>query len=122
MKQRTWSLNSRLNSFRFAGNGIIKFFWQEPNAILHFIATVLVIAAAVFFNVSRVELISLVIVTGLVWVAEIFNTVTERIMDFVSPEYHSSVAFIKDLAAGAVLVAAIIAAITGLIVFIPKIV
>jgi diacylglycerol kinase len=122
MKQPTYSLNARLRSFRYAGNGIIKFFRQEPNALLHFMATVLVITAAVFFNVSRVELMALVIVTGLVWVAEIFNTVTERVMDFVSPEYHSSVAFIKDLAAGAVLVAAIIAAITGLIVFIPKIV
>jgi diacylglycerol kinase (ATP) len=56
----------------------------------------------------------------LVWVAEIFNTVIEQVMDFISPTYHPQVAFIKDLAAGAVLISAVIAAITGLIVFIPK--
>ena len=58
---------------------------------------------------------------GFVWSAEIFNTAIESMMDHLSPEKHPRVKYIKDLAAGAVLVAAITAIIAGLIIFIPKI-
>ncbi|WP_385895030.1 diacylglycerol kinase family protein [Terrimonas alba] len=120
MKQGTISFRSRLNSFGFAARGILKFFQQEPNAWIHLVATIAVFTSSVYFGISGFELLALIIVTGFVWVAEMFNTVIERVMDFISPAYHTQVAFIKDLAAGAVLVSAIIAAITGLIVFIPK--
>ncbi|RZK46376.1 MAG: diacylglycerol kinase family protein [Pedobacter sp.] len=56
----------------------------------------------------------------MMWVAEIFNTCIERIMDHTSPERHPDVKFIKDLASGGVLIAAITAVIVGLIIFIPK--
>ena len=120
MKQKTISFGSRLSSFGFAARGIQKFFQQEPNAWLHLVATVGVIASSAYFSVSGFELLALVIVTGFVWVAEMFNTVIERVMDFISPNYHSQVGFIKDMAAGAVLMSAIIAVIAGLIIFIPK--
>ncbi|WP_276499987.1 diacylglycerol kinase family protein [Terrimonas pollutisoli] len=122
MKQKTISFRSRLSSFGFAARGIQKFFEQEPNAWLHLVATIGVFASSVYFGITSFELLALVIVTGFVWVAEMFNTVIERVMDFISPAYHSQVAFIKDLAAGAVLMSAVIAATTGLIVFIPKII
>lgn len=121
MKQEIIFFKSRVNSFGFAARGILKFFQQEPNAWIHLLATIAVFTSSIYFGISGFELLALVIVTGLVWVAEIFNTVIERVMDFISPTYHSQVAFIKDLAAGAVLISAIVAAITGLIVFIPKI-
>jgi len=70
--------------------------------------------------VSHNEIISLIIVTGFVWVAEIFNTAIEKIMDFIAPGYHPEVKRIKDLAAAAVLVAAFIALVTGALIFIPK--
>ncbi len=120
MKQKTFSCRSRLNSFGFALKGILAFFQQEPNAWIHLAATVAVSIASVYFSISGFELIALIIVTGFVWLAEMLNTVIERIMDFVSPDHHFKVAFIKDLAAAAVLVSALIAVITGLIVFIPK--
>ena len=122
MKQETIFLKSRLNSFGFAARGIRKFFQQEPNAWIHLVATISVFTSSIYFGISGFELLALIIVTGLVWVAEMFNTVIERVMDFISPTYHPRVAFIKDLAAGAVLISAIVAAITGLIVFIPKII
>lgn len=111
----------RLQSFRFAFNGILGFFRQEPNAKMHLIATMLVLAAVLYFPVSGMELALLVIVAGAVWVSELFNTVVERIMDFVAPEYHPKVEFIKDLSAGAVLLSALTALVTGAIIFIPKI-
>jgi diacylglycerol kinase (ATP) len=120
MKQKSFSLQSRLNSFGFAFRGIFKFFQQEPNAWLHLAATLTVFIAAAHFEVSGNEIIALIIVSGFVWVAEIFNTAVERIMDFISVKRSSEIEFIKDLAAGGVLLSAITAIVTGAIVFIPK--
>jgi diacylglycerol kinase (ATP) len=120
MKQQQFSLHSRLSSFGYAFNGLHAFFKQEPNARIHLIATVAAMAAAIYFRVSVIELVALVIVTGLVWIAEIFNTAIERIMDFISMEKNADIQFIKDLAACGVLLSAITAVVTGAIIFIPK--
>lgn len=120
MKAKEFSFRARADSFRFAINGIKGFFGQEHNAWIHLAATVAVFIAAWWLRLSGTEIILLVIVTGFVWSAEIFNTAIERIMDFISPERQPEVKLIKDLAAAAVLVAAFIAFITGAIIFIPK--
>ncbi len=120
MKQKTLSLQSRISSFGFAFRGIFKFFQQEPNAWIHLAATTCVFIAAVYFDVSNSGMIALIIVSAFVWVAEIFNTVIERIMDFISVKKEPEIEFIKDLAAGAVLISAITAIVVGAIVFIPK--
>ncbi len=118
---KPFSFRARANSIRYACDGIYNFFAQEHNTWIHLVATVMVFVAAFCLRVSTNEIIALVIVTGFVWVAEIFNTVIERIMDFISPGYHPKVKLVKDLAAAAVLTASFIAVITGAIVFIPKI-
>ena len=120
MKQKRLSLQSRMNSFGFAFRGIFKFFQQEPNAWIHLAATTCVFIAAVYFDVSNSEMIALIIVSAFVWVAEIFNTVIERIMDFISVKKEPEIEFIKDLAACGVLISAITAIVVGAIVFIPK--
>ena len=61
----------------------------------------------------------LLLVIGLVWVTEMINTVVEKIMDHVAPERHPRIKWIKDVAAGAVLVSAIIAVIAGALIFFP---
>lgn len=114
-------MQARVRSFRYAAAGIGSFFQREHNAWLHFMATVAVITLASLAHISRSELLALVFAIGLVWIAEIFNTCIERVMDFVSSQHHPQVRFIKDLAAGGVLVAASIALVVGAIVFIPKI-
>ncbi len=121
MKNKKSASPSRWSSFRFAIAGIRKFFLEEPNARIHLLITVVAFILAARLKVSQTELILLIIVMGMVWMAEIFNTAIERIMDFISPEQNSNVGTIKDLSAAAVLVSAIIAAATGLIIFIPKI-
>ena len=120
MKQKLFSVRSRLKSFQFACKGILKFFQQEPNAWIHLAATIFVFIAAAYFEISGKEMIALIIVIGFVWVAEIFNTVIERVMDFISPEQNSKVEFIKDLSAGGVMLSALTAVLTGIIVFVPK--
>jgi diacylglycerol kinase len=121
MKAKSFSYRSRLLSIRYALNGLWKFFREEHNAWIHLIATITVFAFAFYFNIRGGELIALVVVAGMVWIAETFNTVVEKIMDHITPERHPAVEFIKDLSAGAVLLSAITALITGAIVFIPKI-
>lgn len=120
MKTKSITFQSRLGSFRYAWKGVIEFFRQEPNAKIHLAASSLVAVAIIFFPTTHTEKIALLIVTGGVWVSEIFNTAIERMMDFISTEHDPKIGLIKDLAAGAVLFAAMIAAITGAIIFIPK--
>jgi diacylglycerol kinase len=114
-------LSARFKSFGYALQGIRSFFIEEPNAWLHFAATILVVIMTILFPVTSTEATLLAIATGIVWIAEAFNTVIERTMDLVSPAKSPKVALIKDVSAGAVLLAAITAAVVGCIIFIPKI-
>jgi len=118
---KPFSIRERSRSFTHAFNGIFIFFRQEHNAVLHLLATVLVVALIILFPVSRIEIIVLIIVTGSVWVAEFFNTAIERIMDLITKEYHPEIKFIKDVTAAAVLITAIVAFVTACLVFVPKI-
>jgi diacylglycerol kinase (ATP) len=120
MEQQKFSLQSRLKSFAYALSGIRDFLIREHNARIHVVATVAVVVAACAFRVSRTEWALLAIVTGGVWITEMLNTCIERIMDFVDPEEHPQIKYIKDLAAGAVLAAAFTAVVAGLLIFIPK--
>ena len=120
MKTKQFSFRARARSFRYAWEGVHSFFAQEHNAWIHLAASITVFIAAWIVNVSGKEMVLLILATGLVWVAEIFNTAIEHAIDFVSPGYHPAVKRIKDISAAAVLVAAVISVITGAYVFIPK--
>ena len=120
MERQRFSLRSRLRSFSFAFAGIREFLAREHNARIHLVATIAVCIAACVFRVGYLEAAVLAIVIGLVWITEILNTCVERMMDFFHPEDHPHIKYIKDLAAGAVLVAAITAVVAGLLIFIPK--
>ena len=119
--ERSSYLRKRAASFYYAFDGIWRFFKTEHNAWLHLIATIAVGALVIKYHVTNVEAVLLVFSIGFVWASEIFNTCIEKIMDFISTERHPQIRLIKDMAAGAVLIASITALIIGLIVFIPKI-
>jgi diacylglycerol kinase len=116
-----FSIRSRVKSFRYAITGIRQLIRREHNARIHLVATVGVIIAARVLSVSRLEAVALTLVIGLVWVTEILNTCLEKMADLITREEHPEIKFIKDLAAGAVLVAAITAVVVALFIFIPKI-
>jgi diacylglycerol kinase (ATP) len=120
MKSQQFSIRARIKSFRYAIDGIAAFFQREHNAWLHFIATIAVFIVSAVVGVDKNELLALVFAIGFVWVAEMFNTCIEWVMDFVSEKRHPEIKFIKDLASGAVLIAAITALAVGAIIFIPK--
>jgi diacylglycerol kinase (ATP) len=118
---KEFSLKARLQSIKYAVAGIQQFFVLEHNARIHVAATLVVLAAAHFLGVSPVEAILLLVVISLVWITELINTCIEKTADLITTERLPQVKFIKDVAAGAVLVAAGTALITGSIIFIPKI-
>ncbi len=122
MYSQKFSVRSRIKSFSYAISGISQFIRREHNAWIHALATIAVVIAAFVLGVSHSEALTLVLVIGMVWITEILNTCLERMADFVSPQEHPEIKFIKDLAAGAVLVAASISVIAGLFIFIPKII
>lgn len=115
-----FSVADRLKSFEYAFAGIKTFLVREHNARIHLAATILVITLMILFRIHGTKAVLLIQVTGLVWITEILNTCVENILDHVSPAKHPMVKYIKDISAGAVLVAAITAIFTGAFIFIPE--
>ncbi|MFY9152448.1 MAG: diacylglycerol kinase family protein [Prolixibacteraceae bacterium] len=115
-------LRKRIKSFGFAFTGIFELVKSEPNARIHLVATILAVLAGFILKISNAEWFVVLIVIALVWAAEAFNTVVEKLVDHLFPEYHETARISKDVSAGAVLICAIVALICGLIIFLPKII
>ncbi len=111
-----------VNSFKFAGEGIITSFKSEKNMKIHFLAMFIVIILGFALHISLIEWIVCIILFGGVIGAEMFNTAIETVVDMVMPYKNPKAKIAKDVAAGGVLVWAICSAIIGGIVFIPKII
>lgn len=110
-----------LKSFKFALKGIYYFFKNENNARVHLLASVVVIAAGIICRLERSEWFWIILSIAIVWITEALNTAIEKLVDLVSPEFNHKAGTIKDLAAGAVLFAALFALIIGSVIFIPRI-
>ncbi|MGM8213526.1 diacylglycerol kinase family protein [Virgibacillus sp. W0430] len=108
--------------FSFAWNGLKEVLRTEKNFQLQFILFITVLLASIYFGLSSIEWALLLLTSGIVFIAEMFNSAIERIIDYIKPEIHPMAKLIKDIAASAVLVAAIISVIVGFIIFLPKIV
>ncbi|WP_417067709.1 diacylglycerol kinase family protein [Niveibacterium terrae] len=113
-------LEQRRNSFRYAANGVRIAFSTQAHAKIHLVAALAVVYAGWLFAVSPSEWCALLLAIALVWVSEAINTAVEFTVDLLSPGYHETAGKAKDVAAGAVLLAAGLAAIVGGIIFIPK--
>jgi diacylglycerol kinase len=109
-----------LNSFKHAFRGIALAF-QEHNFKIHLIMFVLVVIAGSYFSIEDYEWIVILVISALVLSLELVNTAIEGLCDLYSKEKDERIKKIKDLAAGAVLIAAILAAVIGLIIFTPYI-
>lgn len=121
MAEKKFNLKDRAKSFVYAFRGIRQLIAHEHNAWIHCCALVAVVIAGIAFDVSAYEWMAISICCGTVLAAEAFNTAIEGIVDFISPGYDKRAGKIKDMAAGAVLLTAIGTAVTGGIIFIPKI-
>lgn len=110
----------RARSFVYAASGIAAFFRREQNARIHGVASILVLLLSYRMGVTRAEALALLFSIALVWITEMINSCIERVMDFVCMRQDPRIKIIKDIAAGAVLIAALAAVATGALVFIPK--
>lgn len=110
-----------LRSFRYGFKGIGWLIQSENNVRFHLLASVVVLLLGFYFRISTTEWAIILTQIGLVWSAEALNTAIEKLCDFISPQHHELIGKVKDLAAGGVLIVSIVAAIVGLIVFLPKI-
>jgi diacylglycerol kinase len=113
-------LSDRLHSFRYAGNGIAVMLRTQHNAWLHALATVAVCGVALCLKVSSAEWCCIVLSMVTVWTAEALNTAIEFLANAVIPTPHPLIKKAKDVAAGAVLLAAVGAAIIGVLILGPR--
>lgn len=108
-------------SFRVAFSGMMNFFRSDRNGGIHLGVTVLVLIAGRAFNISATEWMVALLSVALVIVAEMLNNAIEKVCDLVNPAPDPRVKVIKDVSAAAVLVAAVISSVIGIMIFLPKI-
>jgi len=113
-------MKKRLQSFGYAFRGIRVVFGTEANMQIHIVITILVIVCGIAFSISLIEWMFCLLCIGLVVGAEMINTALENVVDLASPEQHPLAGKAKDIAAGAVLICAIISVLIGLLIFVPK--
>lgn len=119
MKQDHSFFTGRLKSLKFALLGAYKLISTEHSIMAQFSIGVLLTIAGFYFEISKTEWLFQTLAIGLVLSIEGLNTAVEKIADFIHPEFHTRIGFIKDIAAGAVFFAAITAIVIGAIIYIP---
>jgi diacylglycerol kinase (ATP) len=117
----TWRPPNVLDSFNFAFEGIIHVLRTQRNMRIHFAVAVVVLVAALVVDVSKIELIALLISITFVLIAEMLNTAVEGAIDIATTSFDPMAKLAKDIAAGAVLIATMNALAVGYLVFSGKV-
>lgn len=110
-----------LKSFIFAAKGLVFAFQTQLNLRIHLIAALLVLLLGWYTGLSLLEWTVILLCIALVVALELVNTAIEVLVDLVSPEWNHKAGIVKDVAAAAVLVAAIIDLVIAFVIFVPKI-
>lgn len=113
-------LGKRLKGCKYAIKGAWMLLKNEASIQVQAVIAVGVIIAGFYYNISVVEWMFQVFAIGLVMSIEGLNTAAEEIANFIHPEYHKKIGYIKDVAAGAVFFAAIVAMVIACLIYIPK--
>lgn len=112
----------RLPAFKHAFSGLIYVLRTQKNAWIHAVASVLVTVLALILRLPVLHTAILVIIIGLVWMAEILNTSIEALVDLISPNHHPLAKIAKDTGAAAVLILSITAVVIGLLILGPPLI
>ncbi|HOO94332.1 MAG TPA: diacylglycerol kinase family protein [Proteiniphilum sp.] len=116
-------IKNRIYSFRYAFRGIGLLFRETPNALIQLGAAIAALLMGLFFHISKVEWLILVLLIGLVVSLEAINSALEHLSDYASKkEIHPTIKKVKDLSAAAVLIMAMAALVVGVAIFLPRIV
>ncbi len=113
-------LKGRLRSLKFAFKGAFLLLSTEHSIMVQFTLGIAVTILGFVMDISSAEWMFQLLAVGMILVAESLNTTIEKLCDFVHPDYHKRIGFIKDISAGAAVFAALIAIIIGLIIYVPK--
>lgn len=108
--------------FKYAINGIKEAVVHERNFRVHLVISFFVICFCMLVKLTQIEWVIIFLAIFIVLIMELINSVIERIIDYVKPEVHPKAKIIKDLAAGVVLLSAILSIILGLFVLVPKVI
>lgn len=119
MKNNDSFVTGRLKSFKYAFSGAYKLITTEHSIMVQFSLGVLLTIAGFYFDISKTEWLFQTLAVGLVLSIEGLNTAVEKIADFIHPDFHNKIGFIKDIAAGAVFFAAVAALAVGCIIYFP---
>jgi undecaprenol kinase len=106
-------------SFSFALSGIQTALLTERNMRIHLLVSIVVIGCSIFFSISKLEWLFVIVAIGGIFSLEMMNSAIERVVDLITAEYHPLAKQAKDLAAGAVFIYAVITVLIGIIIFIP---
>ena len=107
---------------KIAANGIALAIESERSFRLHILAAALVSFVGYSIGLSSWEWALLFLTFGLLMALELVNTAIETVADFIHPDHHPAIKRIKDLAAGAVLIAAVFSVAIGIVLFAPKLI
>lgn len=118
MKVKTKKL---INSFKYAIEGFFASLKTERNMKIHILIMIIVIILGIVYKISREEWYICIILFGLVISGELFNTAIETVVDMVMPYKNPKAKLAKDISAGGVLILAIVSAIIGMMILVPKI-
>jgi len=109
------------HSLRHALRGLGYAFRSEKNFQNEIVVTIIVVAAMIYFDLTRAEMVAIIFMIMTVLIMELINTVFERVVDILKPRIHPYARVIKDLMAATVLITSIVAVIVGVIIFYPYI-
>lgn len=112
-------VTGRIRAGGYALKGALLLIRSEASIQVQFTIAVIVTIAGFYFDITASEWMFQILAIGLIMTAEGLNTAVEKIADFVHPDYHSKIGFIKDVAAGAVFIAAVTAVIVGFVIYLP---
>ena len=116
-----WKNCSFIEALKKSINGIKTVFANERNFKIQLVFAIIAIIAGFALKITMQEFAIIVMLIFIVFISEFFNTAIENVVDMVTLEYNEKAKVAKDIAAGAVTLSAILSIITGLLIFLPRI-
>lgn len=113
------SIRKHVTGYKYAIRGIWLAFHHEPNMFVHLVAAVAVLLVNYLLQISQTEWLITLILIGLAWMAEVFNTTLEKLADRITKDHDPLIGQAKDLASGAVVIICLFAVVCALIIYLP---
>lgn len=120
MTKKNSFLTNRIKGIGYAFKGAFMLLKNEASIQVQAVIAVIVTFGGFYFNISNTEWVIQILTIALVMSAEGINTAIEEIVDFIHPNHHPKIGYIKDVSAGAVFFTAVAAIIIAGIIYIPK--